>query len=254
MSELETRVGVLRLAYVHEDGVGTLPGAEFCSCIAILNVLHAASVHIVRKAPNAHIRLADLIAAAAYLPPPSPGARESSIAADVFHPDTLHALILGAQSLAVHAPSRPGPRRWSKRTQEKERRRRAKWAQTLWEPMSSSARLDLPIARMSYESPFELVVVISLGTASAITSFAILVRALRLVYRNVRGFALDDAEIDAQIASLRALETERELDQALAESRLIRSRSLPQETGDVLTVRANRLLDLDAGEASIEDA
>lgn len=269
-TSLATRVGVLRLAYEQLDGL-TLPGAELCLSVSIVNVLHAASIRVVERGPTS-VSLPELITAAGRLRAPDPTPTSSPwIKPDTppwIKANTLLTLIQGGQALETPIKQPKSPSRWDRaRNNALARRTRAKWARvksvgkarrarSIWTPASRGrldAALDIPIARVSYESPLELVVVISLGTASAITSFAVLVRALRLAYRNVRGLELDDAEIDAAIASLRAYQTEREADQALAESRLVRARALRDDQGEPLSIRAKRGLDLENGEAYIEE-
>jgi hypothetical protein len=261
---LDTRLGVLRLVYKHPEGLA-LPSAEMYSSISVVNLLHAASIRIVESGPEG-IDLPDLINSAAYLQAPYP----ATSVPPWIRTDTLFALIQGGQALETPVePRKPPPRAksrswwarvlWIADAQDlRESRASADRALAVWAPADATDRsnnggLDLPLARVSYESPFELVVVISLSTSSAVTAFAILIRALRLAYRNVRGFELDDAQIDAEIATLRAYQSEREADQALAESRLLRVRAVHDTNGAPHTIRAKRGLDLDSAQASIED-
>ncbi len=66
------------------------------------------------------------------------------------------------------------------------------------------------VERMSYASPFELVVAASLATTSLLTAFAATVGALRLLSKQVGGLEIDSAEHHVALARLDADRAEHE--------------------------------------------
>jgi hypothetical protein len=247
-ADVETRIGVLRLSYADRSDARTLSAARMCSWIAVLNVLHGASMRMTESGLDGDCTLAMLIATARYLPPPP---QPPDVHIRWLPPDTRQALIMGGQLLSVPNEAR----RWRRPMRHRTRARALmERAVALWTPPASSGgRFDARLARVSFESPFELVAIVTLGTAGTITSFSILVRALRSLYGNLRGFELDEAEIDAQIASIRAYQSEQELNQALTESRRLRINAVRGLDGGAIAIPPDHQLDLESGEASIEE-
>lgn len=90
-------------------------------------------------------------------------------------------------------------------------------ARAMWEELGA----PLPVARLSLESPLEVVVVITLESATAVAAFAILVEAIGRLYRGARGLELDKARIDTLLASFRADQADSEASRAASE-RLLR--------------------------------
>jgi hypothetical protein len=123
-------------------------------------------------------------------------------------------------------------------------------SQKAWPPSAVEVALDARVTQISMHSPVEIVIVMLLGSAAAVNSFAILAGAVRRVNRNVRGLGLDNARINAEIAQLHA-------DRVRSESEMEVERA--QRTREHALVDIDRItpgglqLTLDEMEVTIDD-
>jgi hypothetical protein len=119
-----------------------------------------------------------------------------------------------------------------------------------WPVKAIKADTEARVVRIATESPLEIIVAVTLTSATAVNCFALLVNAFRRVYRNARGVELDRARIDEEIARLRASQSQSELEREITRSEMLRS----EAAADVETINPGDFqLSLDEMEATIQD-
>ena len=121
-------------------------------------------------------------------------------------------------------------------------------AEVLWKA-TEVGEPRLPVSRVSFDSPLELVITFELGAAGAVTAFALIVSAIKRVYMNVRSFEVEDARLDALIAEYQAANAASKL--SAEQSRAWRG-AITTDAGE-LTPTSERDITMDRVEVTIDE-